>query len=104
MPRAILTVQVGQCGNQVGSEFWKRLCQEHGIGKDGTLEDFATESSDRKDVFFYQADDQQYVPRSILVDLEPRVINQIKTGEFRNLYNPENIYTHPEGGGAGNNW
>jgi tubulin gamma len=72
--------------------------------RDGTLEDFATESSDRKDVFFYQADDQQYVPRSILVDLEPRVINQIKTGEFRNLYNPENIYTHPEGGGAGNNW
>lgn len=33
MPRAILTVQVGQCGNQVGSEFWKRLCQEHGISK-----------------------------------------------------------------------
>lgn len=44
------------------------------------------------------------MPRSILVDLEPRVINQIKSGEMRNLYNPENIYMHPEGGGAGNNW
>jgi len=33
MPREIITVQVGQCGNQVGSEFWKRLCQEHGINK-----------------------------------------------------------------------
>lgn len=68
------------------------------------LEEFATDGGDRKDVFFYQADDDQYVPRSILVDLEPRVINQIKTGEYRNLYNPENIYVHPEGGGAGNNW
>ena len=104
MPKSILTLQVGQCGNQVGSEFWKRLCLEHGIEKDGTLQDFATEASDRKDVFFYQADDSQYVPRSILVDLEPRVINQIRTGELRNLFNPENIYSHPEGGGAGNNW
>lgn len=35
-------------------EFWKQLCAEHGISKDGTLEDFATEGGDRKDVFFYQ--------------------------------------------------
>jgi len=108
MPREIITVQVGQCGNQVGTEFWKRLCVEHGINKDGFLEDYAVEMqdqvNDRKDVFFYQADDAQYVPRSILVDLEPRVINQIRSGDYRNLYNPENIYVHPEGGGAGNNW
>jgi hypothetical protein len=24
-------------------EFWKQLCLEHGIGKDGLLEDFATQ-------------------------------------------------------------
>jgi hypothetical protein len=38
----------------VGMEFWKQLCAEHGISKDGTLEEFATEGNDRKDVFFYQ--------------------------------------------------
>ena len=38
----------------VGSQFWQQLCQEHGISKDGNLEDFATEGGDRKDVFFYQ--------------------------------------------------
>ena len=54
MPREIICLQVGQCGNQVGSEFWKKLCQEHGISKDGMLEDFATQGGDRKDVFFYQ--------------------------------------------------
>ena len=43
MPREVICLQVGQCGNQVGSEFWRTLCQEHGIRKDGTLEDFATQ-------------------------------------------------------------
>jgi hypothetical protein len=38
----------------VGSQFWQQLCQEHGISRDGNLEDFATEGGDRKDVFFYQ--------------------------------------------------
>ena len=25
MPREIITLQVGQCGNQVGSEFWRKV-------------------------------------------------------------------------------
>ena len=50
----IITLQVGQCGNQIGTEFWKQLCLEHGIGPSGMLEEFATHGSDRKDVFFYQ--------------------------------------------------
>lgn len=48
---------------------------EHGISQDGNLEDFATEGGDRKDVFFYQSDDTRYIPRAILIDLEPRVFN-----------------------------
>ncbi|KAG0475956.1 hypothetical protein HPP92_012797 [Vanilla planifolia] len=104
MPREIITIQVGQCGNQIGMEFWKQLCIEHGIGPDGLLEDFATQGGDRKDVFFYQADDQHYIPRALLMDLEPRVINQIQNGEYRNLYNHENIFVSDHGGGAGNNW
>lgn len=31
MPKEIITLQCGQCGNQVGTEFWKKLIQEHGI-------------------------------------------------------------------------
>ncbi|CAE6423080.1 unnamed protein product [Rhizoctonia solani] len=104
MPREIVSVQLGQCGNQIGSLFWQRLCAEHGINKDGILEEWATEGGDRKDVFFYQADDEHYIPRSILVDLEPRVINTILTGPYRDLYNPENIFLSKDGGGAGNNW
>lgn len=85
-------------------EFWKQLIKEHGINNEGMLEEFATQGDDRKDVFFYQADDEHYIPRALLVDLEPRVINQIQTSPYANLYNPENIYIDKEGGGAGNNW
>mmetsp|Transcript_60472 Transcript_60472/g.153672 ORF Transcript_60472/g.153672 Transcript_60472/m.153672 type:complete len:468 (+) Transcript_60472:77-1480(+) len=104
MPREIITLQVGQCGNQIGSEFWKQLCAEHGINQRGILEDYATAGDDRKDVFFYQADDEHYIPRALLVDMEPRVINMIQNSEYRELYNPENIFISKDGGGAGNNW
>lgn len=57
----------------VGSVFWQRLCQEHGISNEGILEQWATDGGDRKDVFFYQADDEHYIPRALLIDLEPRV-------------------------------
>lgn len=138
MPREIVTLQVGQCGNQsmfclwlcesitmlkimvVGLEFWKQLCAEHGINNEGFLEDFATQGGDRKDVFFYQADDEHYIPRALLLDLEPRVslpwvrnktatnnsqvIHSISTSGYAKLFNSENIYVSREGGGAGNNW
>jgi len=46
---------------------------------------------DRKDVF-YQADDELYVPRSILMDLEPRVIERMQSSESGRLYNRENMF------------
>ncbi|KAF0991515.1 hypothetical protein HZS_6464 [Henneguya salminicola] len=104
MPREIITLQVGQCGNQVGVEFWKQLCLEHGIRPDGILEEFATNGFDRKDVFFYQADDEHYIPRAVLVDLEPRVIESILMSKHAHLYNHENIFVSKDGSGAGNNW
>lgn len=100
----MITLQLGQCGNQIGFEFWKRLCLEHGISANGVLEDFATDDLDRKDAFFYQADDDHYIPRAVLLDLEPRVIHTIMTSPYAKLYNPENVYLSKDGGGAGNNW
>ena len=58
------------------------MCLEHGINPEGTLESFAKEGVDRKDVFFYQADDEHYIPRAVLLDLEPRVINTILTSSY----------------------
>ncbi|KAF8443450.1 Tubulin/FtsZ, GTPase domain-containing protein [Terfezia claveryi] len=101
MPRPIVRIKLTASNPPVGSQFWQQLCQEHGINQDGNLEDFATEGGDRKDVFFYQSDDTRYIPRAILLDLEPRVIHGIQTGPYRNIYNPENFHVPREGGALG---
>ena len=51
-----------------------------------------------------QADDEHYIPRAVLLDLEPRVIHSILSSSYAKLYNHENIYMSEHGGGAGNNW
>ena len=78
------------------------MCNEHGIGSDGVHKDCDREAEDMKDVFFYQvhyeiicnskADDNHYIPRAVLLDLEPKVIETIQESEYRNLFNPENMY------------
>lgn len=48
----------------VGFEFWKQLCAEHGISPEGIVEEFATEGTDRKDVFFYQVSPVPTLPHA----------------------------------------
>lgn len=93
-----MVIQVGQCGNQIGNEFWEKISYEHGISKNGIL--LEPKENDRKDSFFYETDDNRFIPRSVLIDLEPRVIQNITT----NFYNPDNIFLDSTGCGAGNNW
>ena len=49
---------------------------------------------------------QRYIPRNVLIDLEPRVIGKIKESNLKHLFNPENFFLPKDGdgGGAGNNW
>jgi tubulin gamma len=57
----------------VGHEFWKQLAVEHGIQDDGSkFIDFDSNGA-RDDIFFYETDNHHYVPRNMMIDLEPRV-------------------------------
>ena len=40
MPREIVHIQAGQCGNQVGSKFWEIISDEHGIDPSGRVKIF----------------------------------------------------------------
>lgn len=35
MPREIIQISIGQCGNQMGHIFWKRMLREHNLRNDG---------------------------------------------------------------------
>lgn len=97
----IITLQVGQCGNQIGAEFWDRVCYEHGVSDSGKV--VRAVDNDRKDVFFYESYDGRFFPRSVLLDLEPRVVSTI-TAQRPHFFAAENIFTGGDGGGAGNVW
>lgn len=93
---------LGQCGNQVGQQFWSQLCNEHAIGPDG----MSTATGIREDetnVFFNSNDDKRFTPRALLVDLEPGVVSDIKS-KTNHLFNERNVHLSNTGLGAGNIW
>ena len=44
MPRELITIQVGQCGNQIGCRFWDLALREHAAQNKGGLFDEAFSS------------------------------------------------------------
>ena len=51
--------------------------------------------------FFYIAG-SKYVPRSVLLDLEPGTMDSVRSGPFGQIFRPDNfVFGHS---GAGNNW
>jgi len=86
--REVLTINVGQAGIQLGNAVWTQYCCEHKIKTDGTLED--QENEDKYFTTFYEETGTgQYVPRNITVDLEPTVVDDVRTGAYSQMFHPE---------------
>ncbi|KAJ2722226.1 Tubulin beta-3 chain [Coemansia sp. Benny D115] len=100
--REVLTLQVGQCGNQIGSAFWETIVQEHGINEDGFYVGNHASQTERLNVYFDEALNKRYVPRMVAVDLEPGVHQAIREGKYGRLFRPESMISAQNG--AGNNW
>ncbi|KYR00417.1 beta-tubulin [Tieghemostelium lacteum] len=105
--REIVHIQAGQCGNQIGSKFWEVISEEHGIDQDGTHrggEDLQLKrlQLERINVYYNEARDGKYVPRSVLVDLEPGTMDTIRASPYGKLFRPDNFINGQSG--AGNNW
>ncbi|KWU42616.1 beta-1 and beta-2 tubulin [Rhodotorula sp. JG-1b] len=100
--REIVHVQTGQCGNQIGSAFWETVTQEHGIAADGRYAGNSDLQLERMSVYFNEAESRKYVPRAVLVDLEPGTMDAIRASPLGGLFRPDN-YIHAQSS-AGNNW
>ena len=53
MPREIVHIQAGQCGNQIGAKFWEIISNEHGIAPNGEYEGESELQIERIDVSSY---------------------------------------------------
>ena len=97
-----IVVSIGQAGNQIAASFWSTICKEHGIdpitGQTGNGQDPKGNWSS----FFSrlgEGSSSSYVPRAVMIDLEPSVIDNIKTTSG-SLFNPANLITRSEGAGG----
>merc|ERR1712159_953825 len=100
--REIVHLQAGQCGNQIGAKFWEVISDEHGIDPTGTYHGDSDLQLERISVYYNEATGGRYVPRAILMDLEPGTMDSVRAGPFCQLSRPDNFVFGQTG--AGNNW
>merc|ERR1711997_317649 len=100
--REIVHIQAGQCGNQIGSKFWEVISDEHGISPTGNYEGDNSNQLERIEVYYNEASGGKYVPRAVLLDLEPGTMNAIRASPYGAAFRPDNFVFGQSG--AGNNW
>ena len=79
--RELVHIQGGQCGNQIGAKFWEVISDEHGIDPTGTYHGDSDLQLERINVYFNEATGGRYVPRAILMDLEPGTMDSVRASE-----------------------
>jgi len=102
--REVINIHVGQAGVQMGNAVWELYCLEHGIQPDGMMPSDTSvgKEDDSFNTHFSETGSGRHVPRVLFVDLEPGVIGEIKTGTYKNLYNPDSLIDNKED--AANNY
>jgi len=102
--REVISIHVGQAGIQIGNACWELYCLEHGIQPDGQMPSDKTigGGDDAFNTFFSETGAGKHVPRCVFVDLEPTVVDEVRTGTYRQLFHPEQLITGKED--AANNY
>ncbi|XP_059525786.1 tubulin delta chain isoform X2 [Myotis daubentonii] len=103
---SIVTVQLGQCGNQIGFEVFDALFSDSHCpqGLCSKRENEAYQAS-CKERFFSEEENGVPIARAVLVDMEPKVINQTlskaaQSGRWK--YGQRSCFCQKQG--SGNNW
>ncbi|XWS11459.1 hypothetical protein CRYUN_Cryun38cG0084700 [Craigia yunnanensis] len=78
--REILHIQGGQCGNQIGAKFWEVVCTEHSIDSTGRYQGDSELQLERINVYYNEASCDRFVPRVVLMDLEPGIMDSVRSG------------------------
>lgn len=78
------------------------ICDEHGIDPTGTYHGDSDLQLERINVYFNEASGGRYVPRAVLMDLEPGTMDSVRSGPYGQIFRPDNFVFGQTG--AGNNW
>jgi tubulin alpha len=96
--REVISIHIGQAGVQIGNACWELYCLEHGIQPDGQMPSDKTigGGDDSFNTFFSETGAGKHVPRAVMVDLEPTVVDEVRTGTYRQLFHPEQLISGKE--------
>uniref|UniRef100_A0A0X3PNG3 Tubulin alpha-2 chain n=1 Tax=Schistocephalus solidus TaxID=70667 RepID=A0A0X3PNG3_SCHSO len=96
--REIITVHLGQAGIQMGNAVWELLCLEHGMRPNGitSYEPDTDQLQSLGTIFNQIKPHEKFVPRTIFADLEPTVIDEVRTGAYKDLYCPDSLLAGSE--------
>eukprot|EP01029_Cantina_marsupialis_P018577 TRINITY_DN427_c0_g1_i4.p1 TRINITY_DN427_c0_g1~~TRINITY_DN427_c0_g1_i4.p1 ORF type:complete len:440 (+),score=128.19 TRINITY_DN427_c0_g1_i4:192-1511(+) len=97
--REVISLHIGQAGIQLGNACWELYCLEHGIDCDGQKD---SDKHDTCETFFCEHGAGKHVPRSVFIDLEPTVVDEIRSGSFKRLFHPDQLISGKED--ASNNY
>ncbi|KAA3678561.1 tubulin alpha [Paragonimus westermani] len=100
--REVVCLHIGQAGIQIGNACWELFGMEHGIGPNGLMLDGYFPSDNSFKTFYAETGHGKFVPRTVFADLEPTVIDEVRTGYYRMLFHPENLVSGKED--AANNY
>jgi tubulin alpha len=89
--REAICINIGQAGVQIGNSMFELFCAEHNLTPDGRIREDAERSDDSFSTFFSESAAGKYVPRSVYVDLEPTVVDEVRTGKYKDLFHPDNL-------------
>uniref|UniRef100_A0A4W6C9U3 Tubulin/FtsZ GTPase domain-containing protein n=1 Tax=Lates calcarifer TaxID=8187 RepID=A0A4W6C9U3_LATCA len=89
--REIVHLQIGQCGNQIGSKFWEVISEEHGINAAGIYEGDSNLQLERLNVYFNEAHGLYVPDQALLVDLEPGTMDSVRGSRIGALFRPDNF-------------
>lgn len=78
------------------------MSEEHGIDRSGEYKGTNDLQLERISVYYNETGGNKYVPRAVLVDLEPGTMDSVRSGPLGNLFRPDNFVFGQNG--AGNNW
>ncbi len=67
------------------------ISDEHGIQPDGLYEGDSDLQLERINVYFSEASGGKYVPRAILVDLEPGTMDSVRASRYGQMFRPDNF-------------
>ena len=95
-------MHLGTTGCQLVEPCWRLYSQEQDLSPAGVLCNEERESTVGAGRYFAETDNSKYTSRSVVFDFDPSVVDELRIGRYRELFNPDNLISGLED--TASNW